>query len=422
MRHALVLVLLVLGIGFASVACDSDEPVVVPTATETPEITPSPEATPATPTASPSPTSTPVADEEGRTGDATLDAVIDAVEQQDVAALLALVEPQSVECVATQEGLGGPPLCREGEPAGTVVEVFPAAYCEGVLDHFPGTVLGQFVSVARGLYAVTEGPDEERSVPYWPVGDTFIVFHTESPSGLNAGRLVLEDGRIVMAAFGCPGTPQEMASWRGQPLPPIAGPFEEPQVRERELPATGIEGVDAVIAAVAAYDLGALTEMTEAGEQACVERIGDAAEVECDTAKGETPGDPVAVFPVAYCEGALSHDLAATYRAFLSYAPELHAVVEAPAAEPDRPVWRRGDYYLVYRLHSDVGIPEAARVVVDATGNILVLWYGCAPSVEELMQHNGEPLPVILPPTDFYARVAGAPGTPDKANRPIDAP
>ena len=104
------------------------------------------------------------------------------------------------------------------------------------------------------------------------------------------------------------------------------------------------------------------------------------------------------MFPIAYCEGSLSRDLGTTYRALLSYAPELHAVVEAPAEEADRPAWRRGDYYLVYELYLDVGTPEAARLVVDADGNVLVLWYGCAPTGEELMEHNGEPLPVVLPP------------------------
>jgi len=392
-------------IAVSTVACDETEgPDGTPSATTAtattttpPPETPSPSATaPSPPTAGPGePEVAP-----RRSGDPSIDAVIEAVEQQDVPALLELTEMQSVACVASMEGLGGPPLCREGEAEGTLVDVFPAAYCEGVLDHFPGTVLGQFASAARGPYAVAEGPDEERAVPYWPVGDTFIVFHTESATGDSAGRLVLEDGRIVMAAFGCPGTPEEEVSWRGDALPLIAGPFDEPREQERDLPTMGIAGVDAVITAVADYDLGALIEMTELGEQVCVELVGDAAEVQCDTAKGETPGDSVAVFPVAYCEGALTRDLGTTYRALLSYAPELHAVAEAPADEPDRPLWRRGDYYLVYRLHSEVGTPEAARVVVDSQGNILVLWYGCGPSTEDLMQHNGEPLTAVLPPTD----------------------
>jgi len=400
MRQVLTL-LAVCVISVSAVACQ-DDAAPEPTPTNTTATTSPATATPAGATATPSPTpEQPDADEEPRrSGDPTIDAVIEAVEQQDVAALLELTEMQSVACVASVEGLGGPPLCREGEEEGTVVEVFPAAYCEGVLDHFPGAVLGQFAAAARGLYTVTEGPDEERSVPYWPVGDTFIVFHTQSSVGDSAGRLALEEGRIVMAAFGCPGTPEELASWRGEPLPLIAGPFAGPQEQERDLPTTGIQGVDGVIAAVASYDLGALVEMTEQGEQACVDQIGDAAEVACNAAKGETPGDPVAVFPVAYCEGALSRDLGETYRALLSYAPELHAVVEAPATEPDRPVWRRGDYYLIYELHSEQGVPEAARLVVDGEGNIVVLWYGCDPSVEELMQHNGEPLPVVLPPSD----------------------
>ena len=401
MRNVLTL-LAVSIIAVAAVSCqDNGAPGATSTATPaTSTATASPvTSTPPVATATPTPVQPDADGAVRRSGDPTIDLVIEAVERQDVPALLELTELQSVACVASLEGLGGPPLCREGEEEGTIVEVFPAAYCEGVLDHFPGAVLGQFVSAARGLYAVTEGPDEERSVPYWPVGDTFIVFHTESAIGLNAGRLVLEDGRLVMASFGCPGTPDELASWRGEPLPLVAGPFDEPQVQARELPTTGIEGVDAVIAAVASYDLGGLIEMTDAGEQACVEQVGDAAEVQCDPDKGETAGDSVAVFPVAYCEGTLSRDLGNTYRALLSYAPELHGVVEAPPDEPDRPVWRRGDYYLVYRLHSEVGIPEAARVVVDADGNILVLWYGCDPSLEELMRHNGEPLPVVLPPT-----------------------
>ena len=126
MRPALVR--LALAIGASSVACDSTEPEAPPNATaRSPSATSLPETVPLTPTASPSPTSTTAPDvEDRRTGDATIDAVIEAVEQRDVPALLELTEMQSVACVASMEGLGGPPLCREGEEEGTVVEVFPA--------------------------------------------------------------------------------------------------------------------------------------------------------------------------------------------------------------------------------------------------------------------------------------------------------
>lgn len=66
-----------------------------------------------------------------RTGNAGVDAVLDAVTSGDSAAVRGLLDFVALPCASTQM-LGGPPPCPPGAPAGTLVDTFPMGQgCEG---------------------------------------------------------------------------------------------------------------------------------------------------------------------------------------------------------------------------------------------------------------------------------------------------
>jgi hypothetical protein len=70
-------------------------------------------------------------DVERRSGINVIDAFLDALATENVGAMLALVSYQEMGCILEAEGIGGPPICEEGEPEGTVLQVLLAASCEG---------------------------------------------------------------------------------------------------------------------------------------------------------------------------------------------------------------------------------------------------------------------------------------------------
>jgi hypothetical protein len=182
-----------------------------------------PGATPTTP-AQPSATPSPVPDVSSPTGIPAVDAAINAVLNGNIAALDGMIEYQDAACVATQHGAGGPPICVEGEVAGTTVRVFPVAYCEGTFSRDARLILEDFVSQGLALHSVVQAPDEPRVEPYWPVGDTFVNFVSSIDSREVGTRLVIEDGKIVMAFFGCLHTPGDLMQHRGEPLEVIYQP------------------------------------------------------------------------------------------------------------------------------------------------------------------------------------------------------
>ncbi len=66
-----------------------------------------------------------------RSGIEPIDMFLDALAASDLSALLGRVDYKQVACVREQRGIGGPPLCGEGEPEGTLVDVVIFAQCEG---------------------------------------------------------------------------------------------------------------------------------------------------------------------------------------------------------------------------------------------------------------------------------------------------
>ena len=66
-----------------------------------------------------------------RSGDAIVDAVLDALAAQDADALEALADYQQVGCIVEPEGIGQPPFCEDDESAGTSIDVLLFLHCHG---------------------------------------------------------------------------------------------------------------------------------------------------------------------------------------------------------------------------------------------------------------------------------------------------
>ena len=124
--------ILVLVIALAACGDDDDNkptPTMSVTATANPTVTvtrtPSPTPSPL-PTPSPTPAPNPAASRRAA------ETVLFAVTQPSYDDLVRLVRFVSVPCWTGAPGGGAPPLCSQlGVPAGTMVEVLPAAFCEG---------------------------------------------------------------------------------------------------------------------------------------------------------------------------------------------------------------------------------------------------------------------------------------------------
>lgn len=129
-----------------------------------------------------------------QTGIQTIDQVLQAVAGDDPEALRALIEFTKAACTH-QDGLGGPPTCREGEAEGVLVEVLAFLGSEG--GHLRKDEMENWSGIkATGIYAVYEVnattiPEEE----YYPVGKYVILFVDEENKAATALRI--GEGGIV---------------------------------------------------------------------------------------------------------------------------------------------------------------------------------------------------------------------------------
>jgi hypothetical protein len=236
MNRFLLPTLLVI-IAALALACDGDEtptgqptpPMTSsPTLTETPTGTPTATPTPG-PTGSPSvtdtPTPTPTAGtpipsetpsplghpKDTRTGVAVIDAVLDAIEDEDLDTLAGLVEFAESPCLADAgpDGHAGP-ICREGEAVGTVVEYFVGSTCAPFAYYRPDEAneiretLRLFVEPSTLLYAAYEMPPVDGGPQPWEPGRWGVIFAGETATGAaDAIRLYVGEQGIMHANRGC---------------------------------------------------------------------------------------------------------------------------------------------------------------------------------------------------------------------------
>jgi hypothetical protein len=147
------------------------------------------------------------------TGIEAVDRAINAVLASDRDGLLAQVSLTSIACVATAEGIGGPPLCRPGEAEGTEVDVLPMGTCEGFYlreDEIPQSLESLNFDAAE-VYGVYPAPAEF----FPPGGDYVLVFeHGEGATGSSAFELIVSDAGIVGMLLGCAQTPAQMVEFQ----------------------------------------------------------------------------------------------------------------------------------------------------------------------------------------------------------------
>jgi hypothetical protein len=140
----------------------------------------------ATPTLQPAPAE-PYHPLTSRTGIESIDAILEAVASGDMQSLRSLVEFTNAKCT-TQDGLGGPPKCLEGEAEATLVDVLAFLGSEGgflrkaEINNWPGVE-------ASGVYAVYEVSPAVTSEQYYPVGKYVILFVTEENQSAAAIRI-----------------------------------------------------------------------------------------------------------------------------------------------------------------------------------------------------------------------------------------
>jgi hypothetical protein len=155
--------------------------------------------TPGGKTGTPMPTTAP------STGVPALDKTLSVVKSRDVRTLESLVRYTEMECVATANGAGGPPVCAVGETPGQRIRVLPAAQCEGMYLR-PNEVLQALTGFTGDditVYGVWRTPER-----YYPAGAYTIVLDVFPMDMPHMSREIIVSGDgIAGLNFGCGQTP-----------------------------------------------------------------------------------------------------------------------------------------------------------------------------------------------------------------------
>ena len=182
----------------SAVACGDDDDGGTTPASVTATASPTKPAEPTATGVPPTPTKT-----AAEADMAKVEPVVNALRDGDTAKLLSLVKYTPVACADNVQGFPQPPKCG-GKPAGTKIESFPWASCEGAYA-LPGE-MGPIVQNFNGkLYKVYKQPAEKGSAEF-PQGIYGVIYYTGSDSGAqNTGRLIAldADGKIVSYWSGC---------------------------------------------------------------------------------------------------------------------------------------------------------------------------------------------------------------------------
>ena len=135
------------------------------------------------------------------TGIPSLDYTLNAALRADRIELAGLTGYQQIPCVETSQGAGSAPVCRESEPVGSPVEVFPVLQCElqWTRPEVVPDAYQQALGESPSLYAV-----------YRPVGrpmvllaDYVAVFDTDPGDAQSGVALTLREGRVIGLEYDC---------------------------------------------------------------------------------------------------------------------------------------------------------------------------------------------------------------------------
>lgn len=241
-----------------------------------------------------------------RTGEAVIDALLDAVADRDVEAVVAQFAPLSVPCAlepASEDGGPPPPACREDEADGTPVDVIVVAGCE-ISYQRADEYQPLFVAQLAGLYGVlhVREPEPPPGGPGWPV-PTYEALYLNPEGGTTTPWAIafgLSDEGVISVIASCDNTLAGLLpddpEWR-------MAPVEAPAVLPKGV-RTGVESLDAVLAAVEALDTGAILDLLSPREVPCsVDPSGGIPQPPL-CREGEADGTPVPVILGIHCEGS----------------------------------------------------------------------------------------------------------------------
>ena len=155
---------------------------------------------------------------------------------------------------------------------------------------------------------------------------------------------------------------------------------------------TGIDAVDAIIAAALSGDARALEEMVRYSSIPCEappRSLGGPPECE----PGEAPGTRVDVLPVAQCEGYFlrGDQVGEPLRTLVSSEPSLYAVFRAPDS------WERGEYAVVFSVQGPEQLIFGQELVIE-DGRLVLVKFGCAQTAAQLVESAGD-VEFVLPPS-----------------------
>jgi hypothetical protein len=114
----------------------------------------------------------------------------------DVDALIGLTQFITLNCITEPQGLGGPPLCAEGEADATALEVLPVGSSEGTYVR-RANIAAQYPAAPYSLVAVYRVPEDQQQDETFPAGEYSIIFIDESQSFFNAVNIRVNDQGIV---------------------------------------------------------------------------------------------------------------------------------------------------------------------------------------------------------------------------------
>ena len=134
-----------------------------------------------------------------RTGIGRIDIVIDAILSEEINEKLDLVRFTTTACTMGSD-LGGSPKCTGEEKEGTLIDVFPISYGEG-LFYRPESMREIFDFSVRGLLAVYRVPENDVEADYWPAGEYGLVFTSEDGGKPHIINVLIYNGQIVRLGF-----------------------------------------------------------------------------------------------------------------------------------------------------------------------------------------------------------------------------
>jgi hypothetical protein len=265
----------------------------------------------ASPSASPTAQATvePTAAPGAHTNIPEVDALIVAVEAQDVGALVSRVSYTQVACEATPQPLSGVPPCTNGQSAGSLVPAFPMAACEGAYDPADRvaddlrSLLGErIVAELYGVYGTAGSAFGEGGQSFFaPAGAEYVIVFDTPGDTPNAWGLLVNSEGIVGLDGGCAEAPEELVANRK-----LTDVVLTPQATR-----TGVPGLDAVIDAVQRHDIDTIASMIRLTDVPCIVRGPSFPSIEViECGPGQLEGTPVKSFMIASCEGTYMQEAA----------------------------------------------------------------------------------------------------------------